>query len=228
MAVSKQVQVEIRCPHCQHQQKEARNAFSTNCRKCGQYFRVQEILSPVERIEAWTPESKRISCPDCHTELEVPIKAKSTMCKRCSNHIDLQDYEIATTISKNFKTLGQFTITPKGLVFNTETFAGDAIIKGRFHGKLVAYRSLTLYSTASIEGTFTADLLIIPKNNHFFWKERIRVGSAQIEGELNGNLHAEGTVILKSTGILFGDVEARHLKVEEGAVVVAKTRIGKR
>lgn len=206
---------------------EARAAFSTNCRKCGQYFRVQDVLSPVQKAAVWTPESKRISCPDCRTELEVPVKAKSTMCKRCSSYIDLQDYDIANTVSKNFKTLGQFVVQPKGLVFNTETAAGDAIIKGRFHGKLLAYRTLTIYSTASIEGTFTAARLIIPKDNHFYWKNQIRVGSAEIEGELNASLRADETILLKSTGIFFGGLEARNLVVEAGAVVVGTIRIGK-
>lgn len=226
MAVSKQIQAEVVCPHCGHKQMEARTAFSSNCRKCGQYFRVQDVLNPVQKSAAWTPESKRVCCPDCRTELEVPVKAQSTMCKRCSGYIDLQDYEITSTVSKNFKTLGLFVVQPKGLVFNTETTVGDAVIKGRFHGKLVAYRSLTIYSTAAIEGAFTAARLVIPKDNSFRWQGQIRVGSAEIQGELTANLRAEETILLKSTGILFGDLEARNLVVEAGAVVVGNNRIG--
>ena len=57
--------------------------------------------------------------------------------------------------------------TPRPLV-------SDAVIKGRFLGKLDRGSSLTIYSTAEIKGSFKADLLIIPAANHFRWKEPIK------------------------------------------------------
>src|SRR5258705_6612794 len=104
--------------------------------------------------------------------------------------------------------------------------AGDAIIKGRFLGKLVTERSLTIYSTAEIKGSFKAGRLVIPVANRFHWKELLKVGAAEIAGELVANLQSEGTIILKSTARMFGDVEAKNLVVEEGAVVVGTLRLG--
>jgi transcription elongation factor Elf1 len=40
--------------------------------------------------------------------------------------------------------------------------------------------------------------------------------------------HADRTVVLKSTARFFGDVEARNLKIEAGAVLVGHARIGPR
>ncbi|PYM16633.1 MAG: hypothetical protein DME18_01020 [Verrucomicrobia bacterium] len=117
-------------------------------------------------------------------------------------------------------------IEPKGYVFNTEAVVGDAIIKGKFLGKLVAERSLTIYSTADIKGNFKAGRLIIPAENHFRWREEIKVRAAEIAGELAADLHAEGVVTLKSTARLFGDLVARSLVVEDGAVMVGKAKIG--
>ena len=114
------------------------------------------------------------------------------MCKRCSRYVDLKDYHITNAVSKNFKTKGAFVVEPKGYVFNTETVAGDAVIKGRFLGKLVAEHSLTIYSTAEFKGSFKTDRLIIPAGNHFRWNEPIRIGSAEIAGELVANLDASG------------------------------------
>src|SRR5580765_5206717 len=161
----------ISCPHCGHEQAEPRTAFSTNCKACGQYFRLQEILKPAPKVVERALNRKRITCFDCGAELEVAASAESTMCKRCSHHIDLSDYHIANAVSKNFKTKGAFVIEPKGYVFNTEITAGDAVIKGRLLGRLVAERSLTIYSTADIKGRFNTARLIIPVANHFRWKE---------------------------------------------------------
>jgi cytoskeletal protein CcmA (bactofilin family) len=117
-------------------------------------------------------------------------------------------------------------VEPKGYVFNTETIGGEVVIKGKFHGKLAAERSLTIYSTAEIKGTLTTAHLIIPAENHFRWPDVIHIGTAEIAGELAANLHATGTVTLKSTARFFGNLDAAKLMVETGAVVVGILNIG--
>jgi cytoskeletal protein CcmA (bactofilin family) len=226
MPANKQDKVLVACPHCGHQQAEPRTAFSSICKKCGQHLRVQEILHPAPKPAAQGPERKRITCFECGAELEVPVSAESTMCKRCSHYVDMKNYVINTAVSKNFKTKGSFVIDPKGYVFNTEAVVSEAVIKGRFLGKLFAEQSLTIYSTAEIKGSFKTARLIVPAANHFRWPEPIKIGSAEIAGELAANVLANDTVVLKSTARLFGDVEAANLVVEEGAIVVGRVRIG--
>jgi len=226
MPATKQDKVLVACPHCGHQQPEPRAAFSTNCKKCGEHFHVQEALKPVPKTPARALNLRRIICFECGADLDVPASAESTMCKRCSRYLDLHDYRITTAIAKNFKTKGAFTVELKGYVFNTETIGGDVVIKGKFHGKLTAERSLTIYSTAEIKGSLTAALLVIPAENHFRWPDVIQAGSAEIAGELAANVHATGTVTLKSTARLFGSLDAANLVVEVGAVIVGKMNIG--
>jgi len=110
--------------------------------------------------------------------------------------------------------------------FNTEATVGDAVIKGRFLGKLTAERTLTIHSSAEIKGTFTAGLLIIPAQNQFRWPQPLSVGSAEIAGELVADLIAANTVRLKSSGHMFGSMETRNLVVEPGAVLVGALRVG--
>jgi cytoskeletal protein CcmA (bactofilin family) len=100
------------------------------------------------------------------------------------------------------------------------------VIKGRLHGKLFAERSLTVYSTAEIKGSFKTGRLLVPAANSFRWPEKINIRSAEIAGELAANLRADETIVLKSTARLFGDVEAANLVVEEGAIFVGHVRIG--
>ena len=224
MPASPKDKVRVTCPHCGHEQWEPRSAFSTVCKECHQHLRLEEVLKPAPKVPEAVPERRRISCFECGTELEVAVTAESTMCKRCSRYVDLKDYHIASAVSKNFKTKGAFVVEPKGYVFNTEAIVGDAVVKGRFMGRLVAER-LTIYSSAEIKGTFAAGRLIVPAANHFRWPAPIRTGSAEIAGELAADLRVDGTVILKSTARLFGDVAARNMVVESGAVVVGSVRI---
>ena len=225
MPAKKQDKVLVTCPHCGHQQAEPRTGISSVCKKCAQHLRVQEILNPAPKAAEQGPERKRITCFECGAELEVPVSAESTMCKRCSRYVDMKNYVINSAVSKNFKTKGSFVIDPKGYVFNTEAVVQDAVIRGRFLGKLFAEQSLTVYSTAEIKGSFKTARLVVPAANHFRWPEQIKIGSAEIAGELAANLLADETVVLKSTARLFGDVDAANLVVEAGAVVVGKIRI---
>lgn len=214
------------CPHCGHEQSEPRVAVSSNCRQCGQYLHVQELLHPTRKAVAKAPEQKRVTCFDCGTELDVSAAAKSAMCKRCSSYLDLQDYTINNAVSKNFKTKGRFVVEPKGFVFNTDVVAREIVVKGQVIGKLAAEQSLTVHSTADIKGTFRTPLLVVPAENCFHWKDPLRVGAVEIIGELVSDIQAETTVILRATGRLFGNVQARDLVVEEGAVLVGQTKIG--
>jgi cytoskeletal protein CcmA (bactofilin family) len=226
MPASQQEKVPVPCPHCGHSQKVPRTAVTTVCKECGGHFPVQELLKPKVRKAAVAPEKRHIVCFDCGTELAVPKVAESTMCKRCSAHIDLRDYHIANAVSRNFRTKGIFVVEPKGYVFNTEAIVGEAVLKGKFLGKLKAEGSLTIHSSAEIKGSFTAGQLIIPAKNRFYWKEPVTVGAAEIAGEIAADVIAAQTIVVKSTGVLFGNIQARNLIVEPGAVLVGNMRIG--
>ncbi len=226
MPARKPAKVQLACPHCGNKQAEPPSAISSVCKKCGQHFQVQEVLHPAPKAEVRGPAQRRITCFECRAELDVAVSAESTMCKKCSRYVDLKDYRITAAVSKNFKTKGDFVIEPKGYVFNTEAVVGHATIKGRLLGKIVAEQSLTIYSTAEIKGSFQTARLIIPEGNHFGWTQPLQVDTAEIAGELVAALHATGTVTVKATARLFGNLTARHCVVEPGAVIVGQLRIG--
>ena len=168
---------------------------------------------------------KRIICFQCGMELEVSPAAQSTMCKRCSAHVDLQDYDISNTLSKNLRTKGRVVLQETGCLLNTDSIAGEAILKGKLLGKLNA-DSLEIHRTAQIKGSFKTRKLILPADSVLFWPESLLVRDADISGELTASLRATGTVRLRASAVFFGDIEAKHLVVEEGAVVVGEMKLG--
>jgi cytoskeletal protein CcmA (bactofilin family)/DNA-directed RNA polymerase subunit RPC12/RpoP len=219
--------VPVACPRCGYTQPEPRSAYSTICKNCHQHFRLQDVLQPSTKASKVIIEQRRIRCFQCGTELEAPRAAASTMCKRCSGHVDLSDYRITQTMSKNYRTHGWVVVEEKGFLLNTDTLAGEAVIKGRVIGKLVATGSLELHSSANIKGQFSAGRIIIPSGHHFRWPEPLRAGGFELAGELVANLISSGTVLLRATARLFGDVEAANLVVEAGAVLVGDVSSGR-
>jgi cytoskeletal protein CcmA (bactofilin family) len=158
--------------------------------------------------------------------LLVAVTAQSTMCKRCSSHVDLRDYRIAGADSRNFKTKGRLLIEESGYLFNTEAVAGEVVLKGRLHGKLTVERSLEIHSGSELKGRFQTAHLILPAGSRFRWSEAIHLASADIAGELVANLQADDTVRLQASARLFGDVVAKKLMVQSGAVWVGHGKIG--
>jgi len=226
MPALKKRKVTLTCPHCGHTQEESAAAYSTTCKKCRQHIRVQELLRPAAQTKRASRKTRQVACFSCGTLLDVPASAKSTMCKRCSGYVDLNDYKINRSVSKNFCTKGTMIIEEGGFLFNTETTAGQVILKGRFIGKLTAEQSLEIHPNAQIKGTIQAAHLIIPPETRLAAAKPILVGSADIAGELAADLKGQHTVRLRTTARFFGKVEASNLLVEEGAVFVGTAKIG--
>ena len=218
--------IRVTCPRCGYTQPEPRLAYSTICKNCRQHFRIQEALQPAAKTSKLLIEQRKVHCFQCGTELEAPKAAASTMCKRCSAHVDLSDYRIAATVSKNFRTHGWLVVEEKGYLLNTESLAGDAVVKGRVIGKLTTAGALEIHSTASIKGQITPGRLVIPPGQRFRWPQELCVGGAEIGGELAADLRSDGTILLRATARLFGNVAARNLVIESGAVFVGKANIG--
>jgi len=218
--------VSVACPKCGHTQQEPSAAYSSSCKKCGQYFRLQDLnKSPAEKNGKAHREMRRVACFSCATELDVPVSAQSTMCKRCSSHVDLRDYNITSTVSKNFRTRGRFVLEESGYLLNTDSFATEVVLKGRLQGKLAA-DIFHIYPTAEIRGSFEAGKMVIPQVTNFRWPKTIRVQSAEIAGEVAGNLHAAGTILLRSGARLFGNIVAAGLVIESGAIWVGQSMVG--
>jgi cytoskeletal protein CcmA (bactofilin family)/DNA-directed RNA polymerase subunit RPC12/RpoP len=222
----KQQKVLVACPGCGHKQPEPPTAYSTVCKHCGRHFRLHDVPRPTLPAAPAPKDGKHVVCFTCGTELWVALTAQSTMCKRCSSHVDLRDYRIANADSKNYKTKGRLVIEENGYLFNTEVIAGDVVLKGRLHGKLTVERSLEIYTGSELKGRLQTAHLVIPAGNRFRWPEPIHLVSADIAGELVAQLQAEDTVWLQSSARLFGDVTARKLIVQSGAVWVGRGKIG--
>lgn len=218
--------VPVTCPKCGHVQPEPRSAYSTLCKKCREHFRVQEALRPAAPAQVKPIAQRRIRCFQCGIDLEVSKAAASTMCKRCSSHVDLADYQIASTVSKSFRTHGRLVLEEKGYLLNTESLVGEAVVRGKLIGKLATEGTLEIHSSANIKGTLSPGCLVIPLGHRFGWAQPLKVRDAEISGELVSDVAGTGTVILRATARFFGNVTAANLVVESGAVIVGHARIG--
>lgn len=182
---------------------------------------------PAGARPAGARDERHVSCFQCGTDLAVSTSAQSTMCKRCSAHVDLRDYDLTSTVSKNFKTKGRCVLHEGACLLNTDSVFGHAIIKGKVIGRVTA-DELEIHRTAEIKGGFKAGRLILPSTTILRWPETVVLRAADVSGEFIGNFKATGTVTVRAGGRLFGHVEAGGLVVESGAIIVGEMKIGVR
>lgn len=93
------------------------------------------------------------------------------------------------------------------------------------HGtlKLPGERTVTCYVEGEIHCPST---VTIAKETKV--KARIRAQSVVIFGEVDGEVHASGRAVLKSSGVLRGDIHAARVLIEEGAAFSGKSHVNAR
>jgi cytoskeletal protein CcmA (bactofilin family) len=80
---------------------------------------------------------------------------------------------------------------------------GNIIVKGTVSGSVFTSKHLTVEKGAKIVAN-------------------IRAGSATIAGEIKGNVKVKESLELMSTSKVIGDIDARNLRIESGAILYGK------
>lgn len=89
----------------------------------------------------------------------------------------------------------------------TVKFTNDLVIDGRIEGEIASNGNLTVGENAKI-------------------KAEIKTSTVVVYGKVHGNITAADRVDLKSTAEVVGDIKAKVLSVEPGAIFVGKSTVG--
>lgn len=103
---------------------------------------------------------------------------------------------------------GEMTIIGADSHFKGElSFERAAKINGKFDGKILGKGELQISESA-------------------LCKAEINAGNIQIDGTLEGNLHAKEAIRLNSKGVIRGDITAAKMVMAEGASLYGRCAIG--
>ena len=158
--------IDVSCPYCNSKQQVSEGAISSFCKNCKKIFDLkkaaqvaakQQAIHEEEAEKEYSTATKKITCSGCGAKQEVPTIAISAFCKKCGQRINLQDYKKSNLFRGDLETKGTLYITATGHVEGNVS-VGEAIIDGKFHGKLVAEGLVKLQPGSCFEGK-----LITPK-----------------------------------------------------------------
>ena len=89
----------------------------------------------------------------------------------------------------------------------TVKFTNDLVVDGRIEGEIQSDGNLTVGENARL-------------------KAEIKTGTVVVYGKVHGNIVASDRVELKATAEVVGDIKAKTLAIEPGAIFVGKSNVG--
>lgn len=161
------------------------------------------------------PKSQMVRCFECNGAQEVSGTAHSTICRDCGAYVDLQDYKISGSFSRNIVTRGTVTLAKGGDLSSSKVVCSAATIHGRLRGNLLCSGKVTLRSRGRMPGTLEAGFLVIEKGSEIDFTRPVRVAGLEVFGIISGPLfECDGHVNIHRHGALRGSVRAKGFFVE--------------
>jgi len=141
--------------------------------------------------------------------------------------MDLRDYKINTSFSRNIRTHGEVHITTTGDLNSHNVVCRSAVIDGKLRGNLHCVERAEFRTPCKIHGKLTAPQVLIGKKADVQFFRQLQVGAIEIRGAMSGEIVAETVVTIRSSGSLDGNVVARSINVEKGGKFSGQLMIGR-
>lgn len=115
-----------------------------------------------------------------------------------NNELEI-DAEVSASVHDEVETVVGPSVNVEG-DFASE---GNIVVKGTVSGSVFTSKHLTVEKGAKIVAN-------------------VRAGSATIAGEIKGNVKVKDSLELMSTSKVIGDIDAKNLRIESGAILYGK------
>ena len=186
------------------------------------------LRSKFEGLLSSKPKQRTARCFECHSAHEVNSSATSSTCKACGAYIDLQDYKINGSFSRNIKTRGAVYLGTKGDLSSSKVLCDQATLHGKMRGNLLCTGRVTVRVQGRLYGTVEAGELVIEKGSEVVFSRPVKTSGAEIYGHMSGQVACDGHVNIHKTGLLDGAVEATGFSVERGGFFQGELTINPR
>lgn len=172
----------------------------------------------IESFLSSKPRQRTARCFECSSAHEVGSTAQSSTCKACGAYIDLQDYKIGGSFSRNIKTRGSVYLSSKGDLSSSKIVCSQATIHGKMRGNLQCDGMVTVRMQGRLLGGIEAGEIIIEKGADVVFTRPLKAFSVAVHGKMSGQILSDSHVTISKTGSLDGAVNATGFSVEKGGI----------
>ncbi len=172
----------------------------------------------IESFLSSKPRQRTARCFECSSSHEVSSTAQSSTCKACGAYIDLQDYKISGSFSRNIKTRGSVYLSSKGDLSSSKIVCSQATIHGKMRGNLQCDGMVTIRMQGRLSGSVEAGEMIIEKGAEVVFSRPMKASSVAVHGKMSGQVISDSHVTIFKSGSLDGAVNATGFTVEKGGI----------
>ena len=172
----------------------------------------------IESFLASKPRQRTARCFECSSAHEVSSTAQSSTCKACGAYIDLQDYKISGSFSRNIKTRGSVYLSSKGDLSSSKIVCGQATLHGKMRGNLQCDGMVTLRMQGRLPGSLEAGEMIVEKGSDVVFSRPLKASAVAVHGKMSGQIFSDSHVTIYKSGSLDGTVQATGFTVEKGGI----------
>jgi cytoskeletal protein CcmA (bactofilin family) len=226
------------CPHCGFTQLESAHAKTTFCRKCGEHYNIEKLLSKeaesLKKPSIFDRVSKLLSretirdiaCLSCGHRQQVSRSAQSSLCPQCGSYIDLRDFKIGGPFGRSIQTQGEVIITSRGDTSSARLVCGSAVVEGQMRGTLACTGVVRVKVHGKILGAIESNRVVIEKRADVEFVRPLKVQALEVNGKISARIHCDGQVTINKRGSLEGTVYAKAINVEKGGLFHGELFIG--
>jgi DNA-directed RNA polymerase subunit RPC12/RpoP len=219
----------VECPSCGQPQELDKGVLSAFCKRCHRRLSVEELTGSgpskaVPAFELTDAPMISVTCTHCGRETPVPKAAINAKCRHCHELIALRKGRPEARAKRGGRVEG-----PRAQVFRCYTCGAEVTAAEEALstmcpkcGRRVELRDLEVTAHRQ-QDMFTCGRVHVAAGGVL--EGRINASVVVIEGEVRGPVTSGSTLVVGATGRCYGEVVARALRVEQGAVLVGAVRL---
>jgi predicted RNA-binding Zn-ribbon protein involved in translation (DUF1610 family) len=219
----------VECPDCGKTQELAKGVISAFCKHCHARLSVEQAdaarwSSGVPTFAAGEAPTCQVRCPHCGKEMVAPKTAINAKCAHCQELFPLRQGRPVSTPKSGGRVDG-----PRALVFHcyscgAELTAAEEALSTMCPkcGQRVELRDLEITARRQQDLATCGRLHVAPRG---VVEGQVNAGEVLIEGEVRGQVISGSALVVGATGRCYGEVVARALRVDKGAVFVGPVRL---
>jgi DNA-directed RNA polymerase subunit RPC12/RpoP len=219
----------VECPSCGQQQELDKGVLSAFCKRCHRRLSVDELTSAgasnaVPVFDGSDVPMVNVTCTRCGRETPVPKAAINAKCRHCRELIALRKGRPVARAKRGGRVEG-----PRAQVFRCYTCGAELTAAEEALstmcpkcGRRVELRDLEVTAHRQ-QDMFTCGRVHVAAGG--LLEGSINASVVLIEGEVRGPVTSGSSLVVGATGRCYGQVVARALRVEHGAVLVGPVRL---
>lgn len=160
---------------------------------------------------------REVICFTCGNNFKTIAEAQSSQCPKCGGYVSLLDYDINEPWNRRIQTRGNVVIQKTGSVSGVTLRCHHLTVLGELAGSVECSGDLIIRSHGRITGTVRCRNLRIEKGARVEFLNPVQAASANIDGQVRGQISCSGAVVLEKRALLHGFVRTSSLVVKPGA-----------